>query len=48
MKAYWSRGIAHSFLKVALDGGKVSFKPRPLYPQGTKPVYTLKRKLGVP
>ena len=50
MKAYRSRGIPPLILKRGTRWRLVvSFKLRPLYPQGKKkPLYTLNRKLGGP
>jgi hypothetical protein len=48
MKAYWggwNYSSTHS-LSSALDGGVVSFMPRPLYPHGKSPWCPLDRRLG--
>jgi hypothetical protein len=43
----WRYSSTHS-LTSALDGGVVSFTPRPLYPQEKSPRYPLDRRLGGP
>jgi len=50
MKKYCgSRGIAPCILNLGIRWGwVVSFTPRPLYPQGNSPWYTLDRSLGRP
>jgi hypothetical protein len=50
MKTYWgSGGIAPRILDLGTRWRwMVSFTPRPLYPQGKNPWYTLNRRLGEP
>jgi hypothetical protein len=43
-----SGSTAPSFLTSALDGGVVSFTPRPFYPRENTPQYLLNRRLGEP
>ena len=49
IKEYWGvEVLLYSFLNLALIEVRVSFTPRPLYPQGKMACYPLCRMLGGP